>query len=65
MRVYSMKSGFNRELSRFSADGISTTVSIGVATMVPEDCSYEDTLKRADDALYEAKRSGKNRVVVG
>jgi diguanylate cyclase (GGDEF)-like protein len=56
---------FKRELSRFSTDSIATTVSIGVATMVPEDRLYEDTLKRADDALYEAKRSGKNRVIVG
>lgn len=55
----------NRELSRFCIDGISPTVSIGVATMLPEDRSYEDTLKRADNALYEAKRSGKNRVVAG
>lgn len=56
---------FNRELSRFCMEGISTTVSIGVATMLPEDRSYEDTLKRADNALYEAKRRGKNRVVAG
>lgn len=54
---------FNRELSRFSDDSITATVSIGVATMMSEDRSYEDTLKRADSALYEAKRCGKNQVV--
>jgi diguanylate cyclase (GGDEF)-like protein len=55
---------FNRELSRLCIDeGVSATVSIGVATMLPDDRSYEDTLKRADNAMYEAKRRGKNRVV--
>jgi diguanylate cyclase (GGDEF)-like protein len=54
---------FNRALNRFSDSSIVTTVSIGVATMMPEDRSYEDTLKRADRALYEAKRCGRNRVV--
>ncbi len=54
---------FNRALNRFSDSSIVTTVSIGMATMMPEDRSYEDTLKRADRALYEAKRCGRNRVV--
>jgi len=53
---------FKRELSQFSAGGIATTVSVGVATMVPDDRSYKDAVKRADKALYEAKRNGKNRV---
>ena len=54
---------FNTELRRFSDGGISVTASIGVTSMVPEDRSYEDTLKRADRALYEAKSMGKNRIV--
>ena len=54
---------FRRELSRFSTADLVATVSIGVATMMPEDRTYEATLKRADDALYQAKRTGKNRVV--
>jgi PleD family two-component response regulator len=38
-------------------------VSIGIATLKGE--SYiEDVIKKADAALYSAKRSGKDRVVV-
>lgn len=55
---------FRQGLSQVSTTDVVATVSIGVATMAHTDRSYEDTLKRADDALYEAKRSGKNRVVV-
>jgi len=55
---------FRKELSRFSVDGTVVTASIGVTTMVPEDRSYEDTLQRADRALYEAKRMGKDRIVL-
>lgn len=50
-------------LARFSAEGNVVTASIGVTTMVPEDASHEDALKRADQALYEAKSMGKDRIV--
>ncbi|MGE0499928.1 MAG: PleD family two-component system response regulator [Rhizobiaceae bacterium] len=42
---------------------LEVTVSIGVAEMRPIGDSIEDLLKRADQALYEAKSSGRNRVV--
>ncbi len=54
---------FRQELSRFSVGDTVVTASIGVTSMVPEDRSYEDTLKRADRALYEAKSLGKDRIV--
>lgn len=54
---------FRKELSQFSVDGISVTASMGVTAIVPEDRSYEDALKRADLALYEAKNSGRDRIV--
>lgn len=53
---------FNQALNHFSIDAIALTVSFGVTMMRPADRSHEDTLKRADSALYQAKRRGKNRV---
>jgi diguanylate cyclase (GGDEF)-like protein/PAS domain S-box-containing protein len=39
------------------------TASIGLATLEDQDASTEIIMRRADEALYEAKRSGRNRVV--
>jgi diguanylate cyclase (GGDEF)-like protein len=39
------------------------TVSLGVAELTPEMKEPDDLLTLADSALYEAKRSGRNRVV--
>lgn len=39
------------------------TASIGVATLTADDFSVSAMLDRADHALYEAKRTGRNRVV--
>lgn len=55
---------FREELKRFSIAGTVVSASIGVTTMLPEDRSYEDTLKRADRALYEAKSLGKDKIVL-
>lgn len=43
---------------------IRVTVSVGVALLHPHDADWEALLARADRALYEAKRHGRNRVVV-
>ncbi len=41
---------------------VPVTVSIGVATVRPDDRVVEDVVRRADAALYDAKRAGKDRV---
>ncbi len=45
------------------AQTLDVTVSIGVACSDGSDDSVESLLKRADEALYEAKRTGRNRVI--
>jgi two-component system cell cycle response regulator len=45
--------------------GIRATASVGVATYPTDfDGNVEDLVKRADQALYRAKREGKDRVAV-
>lgn len=41
------------------------TASFGVTALTREDRVFDDLLRRADAALYRAKREGRNRVVVG
>lgn len=46
----------------FNGGRLHYTVSIGVTTLRPDDASIDDTLARADDALYRAKGKGRNAV---
>ena len=42
---------------------VSVTASIGIATVSPSDNDETDLIKRADVALYQAKRNGRNQYV--
>jgi diguanylate cyclase (GGDEF)-like protein len=43
--------------------GIRTTISLGLSSARGDQVDYDTLFKAADEALYEAKRTGRNRVV--
>jgi diguanylate cyclase (GGDEF)-like protein len=43
--------------------GCQSTISGGLSEITAGDLSGDDVLKRADDALYRAKRQGRNRII--
>jgi diguanylate cyclase (GGDEF)-like protein len=43
---------------------INITISCGVAQFHSSDLCIEGTIQRADKALYEAKKSGRNQIAV-
>jgi diguanylate cyclase (GGDEF)-like protein len=54
------------ENTSFDVDGekINTTVSIGVATYPDKVSNINYLMEKADEALYESKKAGRNKVVV-
>jgi two-component system, cell cycle response regulator len=53
-----------KELKQRLPDSHAVTVSIGIAACGGSIETYQQLVEKADTALYQAKRSGKNRVVV-
>jgi len=54
----------NKKIISHDGEIIQFTVSIGIDTMKDDDTNIEQALKRADEALYTAKRTGRNKVIV-
>ena len=52
----------NKEFVLDNAQKVAITISAGVATFGEDAKTKDDLVKRADEALYQAKKLGKNRV---
>ncbi|MEZ5461267.1 diguanylate cyclase [Dokdonella sp.] len=52
-----------RAVEQADLDGVRVTISIGVAEWNPGTSRVRTVLQEADDALYAAKRAGRNRVI--
>lgn len=51
-------------IEAYDFDNVSVTVSIGVCTSVNDDTTLNDFIYSADEVLYKAKKTGKNKVVM-
>ncbi len=58
-----IRQDFKNTSVSINGESVSTTVSVGIATM-GESNEFEELIKKADSALYEAKKQGKDKVVV-
>lgn len=54
----------NKNRIEIEDKNLKITTSIGVAELLPKDNDLKPLLKRADEAMYEAKRKGRNQIVV-
>jgi two-component system cell cycle response regulator len=58
------KSISGRRFNAGTEGGLAITISAGIASLSGVNDKVEDILKRADQALYQAKRDGRNRIVL-
>jgi len=58
-----IRQDFKKRKVKVNHEEVGTTVSVGVATYEEGD-DLETLIKKADEALYEAKRTGKDKVVM-
>lgn len=58
-----LRASLEKEEITWKAHSFSITMSIGVAYYSPNDKGISDVLKRADQALYNAKGHGRNQVI--
>lgn len=52
-------------ITLFNDENLQLTISIGLAELTEETSNLDALLKRADVALYEAKKNGRNRIECG
>ena len=52
-----------RQVSVISGENIVLTMSVGLTDVTSEDQTIDDALRRADKALYRAKKLGRNRII--
>lgn len=58
-----LKSRISHQVSLVEGESVSLTVSIGMTDVSEDDDSFDQALRRADKALYTAKKLGRNRIV--
>lgn len=55
---------FNCSFNYYKILNLKISLTLGVSEYKEEDTSIDDVIKRADEALYQGKNTGRNRVVV-
>lgn len=63
-QVFDVAERIRKEISQLKYEHFSITISIGIGTVSREIKTPEKLLKTADNALYQAKDKGKNRVII-
>lgn len=63
LRAEEIRKAVEKEIHSYGSENFSVTLTIGVSTISKNE-TIEEVIKRADNALYQGKKTGKNKVVV-
>lgn len=64
MKVEQLREQFKTQELKMGEQTITPTASFGIAELNAGDASIYDVIKRADEAMYQAKHEGRNRLVL-